>query len=412
MPVAMSIEDAIEKRGEALIQRLRHQNDVSVRSLVSELVESAKRDRTAVAQEARRLAEGEAVKKLEAERARIRAEAEQTRTGELEAAREKAQQALQEKLAAAQAEADKTLAAEVAKVRVKAEQVLAAELGGVRADEWQASSARLQRLLHSVRALEEARSLSQVLDILAERTVAETPRVAVLMVQAARVRGWRFVGFAEIREAGSVDLAVQETGLIGRAIAETEVCWVQAGPTGAPAGSLPSFAALPAGRTALAVPVHVGGRVTAVVYADDATDSDERQSAGWQSTVEILARYAGHCLEMLTVIRVSQLADGGQSTATESPQSSVAGRQPVDDTEDAARRYARLLLSEIKLYNEAAVKAGREGRDLFERLGPEIERARGLYEERISPSLKARNLYFDQELVRTLADGNPSLLEG
>ena len=420
MPVAMSIEDAIEKRGEALIQRLRHQNDVSVRSLVSELVEFTKRDRAAVAQEARRLAEGEAVKKLEAERARIRAEAEQTRTGELEAARAKAQQALQEKLAAAQAEADTTLAAEVAKVRAKAEQVLAAELGGVRADatasaradEWQASSARLQRLLHSVRALEEARSLSQVLDILAERTVAETPRVAVLMVQAARVRGWRFVGFAEIREAGSVDLAVQETGLIGRAIAETEVCWVQAGPTGAPAGSLPSFAALPAGRTALAVPVHVGGRVTAVVYADNATDSDERQSAGWQSTVEILARYAGHCLEMLTVIRVSQLADGGQSTATESPQSSVAGRQPVDDTEDAARRYARLLLSEIKLYNEAAVKAGREGRDLFERLGPEIERARGLYEERISPSLKARNLYFDQELVRTLADGNPSLLEG
>ena len=420
MPIAMSIEDAIAKWGEVLIQRLRHQNDVSVRSLVSELVELVKRDRTAVAQGARRVAEAEAVKELETERARMRAEAEQTRAGELEAARTKAQQALQEKLAAARVQADKALAVEVAKVRAKAEQVPAAELGGVRAeatasaraDEWQASSARLQRLLDSVRALDEARSLSQALDILTDRTVAEAPRVAVLMVQAARVRGWRFLGFAEIREAGSVDLAVQETGLIGRAIAETEVCSVQAGPAGAPAGSLPSFATLPAGRTALAVPVQVGGRVTAVVYADDATDLDERQSAGWQSTVEILARHAGHCLETLTAVRVSQLADGGRSTATEPPQSSVAGRQPVDDTEDAARRYARLLLSEIKLYNEAAVKAGREGRDLFERLRPEIERARGLYEERISPSLKARNLYFDQELVRTLADGDPSLLEG
>ena len=420
MPMAMSIEDAIEKWGEALIQRLRHQNDVSVRSLVGELVEFAKRDRTAVAQETRREAEAEAVKKLEAERARMRAEAEQTHAGELEAARTKARQALQEKLAAARAEADTTLAAEVAKVRAKAEQVLAAELGCVRADatasaradEWQASNARLQRLLDSVRALGEARSLSQVLDILTDRTVAEAPRVAVLMVQAARVRGWRFLGFAKIREAGSVDLAVQEAGLIGRAIAESEVCSVRAGPAGAPAGSLPSFAALPSGRTALAVPVHVGGRVAAVVYADDATDSDERQSAGWQSTAELLARYAGHCLETLTAVRVSQLADGGQSTATQSPQSSVAARQPVDDTEDAARRYVRLLLSEIKLYNEAAVKAGREGRDLFERLRPEIERARGLYEERISPSLKTRNLCFDQELVRTLADGDPSLLEG
>ena len=148
------------------------------------------------------------------------------------------------------------------------------------------------------------------------------------------------------------------------------MCSVQAGPAGAPAGSLPSFATLPAGRTALAVPVQVGGRVTAVVYADDATDLDERQSAGWQSTVEILARHAGHCLETLTAVRVSQLADGGRSTATEPPQSSVAGRSRWMIPKTAARRYARLLLSEIKLYNEAAVKAGREGRDLFERLRP------------------------------------------
>ena len=166
------------------------------------------------------------------------------------------------------------------------------------------------------------------------------------------------------------------------------------------------------------MPVRVGGRVTAVVYADEAAQSSERLPASWASAIQILARHAGHCLEVLTALHVSQFADSGQLTLTEPPpvaaaeRQPVSERQPVDDTEDAARRYARLLLSEIKLYNETAVTAGREQKDLFERLRPEIERARGLYEARVSPSLRARNLYFEQELVRTLADGDPNLLGG
>ncbi len=51
----------------------------------------------------------------------------------------------------------------------------------------------------------------------------------------------------------------------------------------------------------------------------------------------------------------------------------MAGAGAEDDS--SARRYARLLVSEIKLYNEAAVRTGREKRDLLNRLAPEIERA-------------------------------------
>src|SRR6185295_14756278 len=77
------------------------------------------------------------------------------------------------------------------------------------------------------------------------------------------------------------------------------------------------------------------------------------------------------------------------------------------DDEHGARRYARLLLSEIKLYNEPAVRLGRQQRDLLQRLKPEIDRARTLYEERIAGSAAG---YFDQELVQTLAGGDPALL--
>ena len=67
-------------------------------------------------------------------------------------------------------------------------------------------------------------------------------------------------------------------------------------------------------------------------------------------------------------------------------------------------------MSEIKLYNEAAVRTGRERRDLLSRLRPEIDRARRLYEERVPPVVGARGQYFQQELVQTLADGDPALL--
>ena len=87
----------------------------------------------------------------------------------------------------------------------------------------------------------------------------------------------------------------------------------------------------------------------------------------------------------------------------------AGGSGPADDDALGARRYARLLVSEIKMYNDGAVRTGRERRDLRQRLKPEIERAQRLYEARIAPS-HTRDLYFQLELVQTLADGDQSLL--
>jgi hypothetical protein len=86
------------------------------------------------------------------------------------------------------------------------------------------------------------------------------------------------------------------------------------------------------------------------------------------------------------------------------------GASNGEGEEQSARRYAKLLVSEIKLYNEGAVKAGRERRDLLSRLRPEIDRARRMYEERVPAVVGARSQYFHQELVQTLADGDPGLL--
>jgi hypothetical protein len=75
-----------------------------------------------------------------------------------------------------------------------------------------------------------------------------------------------------------------------------------------------------------------------------------------------------------------------------------------------ARRFARLLVSEIKLYNEQKVREGRTQGDIYERLREDIDRSRQMYDKRVAPPVAARYDYFHQEIVNTLAEGDPSKL--
>jgi len=75
-----------------------------------------------------------------------------------------------------------------------------------------------------------------------------------------------------------------------------------------------------------------------------------------------------------------------------------------------ARRFARLLVSEIKLYNEQKVRDGREQGNLYERLREEIDRSRQMYDKRVAPNVASRYDYFHHELVNTLAEGNADRL--
>src|SRR5258706_9363123 len=77
-----------------------------------------------------------------------------------------------------------------------------------------------------------------------------------------------------------------------------------------------------------------------------------------------------------------------------------------------ARRFARLLVSEIKLYNEKKVIQGRESQDLYDRLREAIDRSREMYDKRVQPGVAAKFDYFDYELVNSLAEGDATRLGG
>jgi hypothetical protein len=75
-----------------------------------------------------------------------------------------------------------------------------------------------------------------------------------------------------------------------------------------------------------------------------------------------------------------------------------------------ALRFARLLVFEIELYNKIQVAEGRKSRDLYKRLKLDIDRGRQTFEQRFGKTVGKQFDYFHDELVRTLAGNDPSLL--
>ena len=74
---------------------------------------------------------------------------------------------------------------------------------------------------------------------------------------------------------------------------------------------------------------------------------------------------------------------------------------PLIETEEAARRLARAIASDLSLYNEEKIVQGIQNDDLFTVLAEEIEEGRALYKSRVSPDLYQKNFY-DRALVDIL----------
>jgi hypothetical protein len=346
---------------------------------------------------------------------RVRREVEQGATASITQLRGELEQAATQSTMSLRAELEQAVAhaSEIDRERVHLEGLLAeeraratTEAGAVvdaRAAERQAQLAVVERLLHAVRTIDAGRSLSDTLTALTEAAASVAPRAALLIVDHGADRQvlqpWKAAGFGE----GALPI---QRGGAGTTLGVLDAAVTTGRSVSTAAGPAPAFAELPADRAGLAVPITVGGYCVAVLYVDDGVGEESEAPASWPEAVQVLAAHASACLTEITAVRTTQAMQQMSGAAAARP---VAGGGAEDSS---ARRYARLLVSEIKLYNEAAVRTGREKRDLLNRLAPEIERARRLYEERVSPSVGARATYFQQELVHTLADGDSALLGG
>lgn len=257
----------------------------------------------------------------------------------------------------------------------------------------------------SVRRLDGAARQVEALTRFLEECRRHATRVALLVVREGKVEVWKSGGFA----GSEVDRReVPPSEPLDRALAGV--------PQKLEAGNDVSRA-LGASDAAAAVlvPFVVREKVSGAVYADG-----ERVNA---EAIAALTYVAGLVVDRLAKRKVVPAPPLAPWEMPETPPSEEIPAEPAplggplapgngDADREEARRFARLLASEIKLYNERAVAVGRQHRNLYALLADDIERGRALYEERVPQSVRAGSDYYSEQLVEILAGGDPRAMGG
>jgi hypothetical protein len=138
----------------------------------------------------------------------------------------------------------------------------------------------------------------------------------------------------------------------------------------------------------------------------------------WGVIAEVQSTYAGGdsaSAVMEQAIAEPLPADNeayGPTEAEAIPEMPVAPPLSPEEQEvhHKAQRFARLLVDEIKLYNQAKVMEGRKTKDLYDRLAEVIEKSRATYQKRYGTTVAASGNYFNHEIIRSLAEDDVSIM--
>lgn len=114
---------------------------------------------------------------------------------------------------------------------------------------------------------------------------------------------------------------------------------------------------------------------------------------------------------------VEREAEEAPAEAVEAPGPAEAGPPDLSQLNEEeqnvhrdAKRFAKLLISEIELYSKVKVSEGRKNKDLYGSLKTDLQRSRQTYEKRFAKTQASRHDYLHDEIVRILANDDASIL--
>ncbi|HVH86027.1 MAG TPA: hypothetical protein VM912_04830 [Terriglobales bacterium] len=278
-------------------------------------------------------------------------------------------------------------------------------------------------LCDAVSGIQEAHSQADILKVLLEVAARFSARAALFVVRGTALAGWQARGFKDDNIRGlSIDAskglaarAIQERAKLSGSATEFDLVFVQQ--RGNPHDS-----------TCMLFPLVVKDKVAAILYCDSGGQPGIPPD---YSGVDVLARFACLWLEHESGKKQAGSAAEPSLEASASIPSAPATLGPVPQTvkpspvagpavakvspeeqeiHDKARRFAKLLVDEIKLYNQSKVAEGKQKRDLYKLLREDIEKSRATYDKRYGGTPAAAARYFDSEVIRILADNDRSLL--
>jgi len=347
------------------------------------------------------------------------------------------------------------------------EQSIASAVTEVLSQQPPPAAADYSGLKASLAAVEKGTNLSEVLTHLVSEATKHVERAAMFIVKGNAVVGWYARGFNHNDAVKALSIPLTADTLFRMVHTSRHATRGHLSHSPGTAQALARLGGEPQG--VLAVPLVLRDKVAAVLYCDAA---QEEMPQGAADVVEILVSFAGKVIDLLSA--APRAATGGTSpgmrapaaeagpsgapigTGTMKPQPAPStvlrppshapgrGTAPVftpapappsapplrpsppsappaapaaraasaedQKAHDDAKRFARLVVSEIKLYNESKVTEGRKTKDIYERLKEDIERGRQMYHDRVAQSVRDSSDYFHDELVRILAGGDANAL--
>jgi hypothetical protein len=308
-------------------------------------------------------------------------------------------------------------------------------------------------LVHAVSNIHAGSTQKEILRALLDTGSAYCSRIALFVVKAGAASGWQCRGFGDDElvkdfsldlSAGPVAHTYQNRVATPGNIAEMGRRFVQ------------QFGG-PANEQVLVLPLALKDKVAALVYADggdsgkldpDALELRVVATSAWLEVTSLRKQAAARednepvsRVESAPVQTVSSFSDPFASHAPKHVPAKVvepepaaevvevasahvasaaapaaatdplAGLSPEDaDVHRKAQRFARLLVDEIKLYNQAKVAEGRRNKDLYDRLKEDIDKSRGTFQKRYGNTAAASADYFQSELLRSLAEDDISIM--
>jgi len=320
-------------------------------------------------------------------------------------------------------------------------------------------------LLKAIAAIQSGTTQREILRTLLDNAVRYSGRGALFVVKAGAATGWQGRGFDKDGDDTIKDFPLNvSTGVPEQALRSRMPF------RGSTRDIDPEFVAkfgAPADDHVLVLPLLLKEKVAALVYADAGADGGGKLDA---AAVELLVLATSAWLEVASLRKQAHKEEStdaaGEKTEITPPPSApahsdpfaahapkhvapepepvppppavveqpvaVAQSEPVvaaaaaaaapatdafanlspedADVHRKAHRFARLLVDEIKLYNQVKVSEGRKNRDLYDRLKEDIEKSRITYQKRYGNTAAGGADYFGQELVRSLAEDDTSIM--
>ena len=320
-------------------------------------------------------------------------------------------------------------------------------------------------LLKAISAIQSGTTQREILRTLLDNAVRYSGRGALFVVKAGAATGWQGRGFDKDGDDTIKDFPLNVTTGVPEQALRSRMPF-----SGATRDIDPEFVAkfgAPADDKVLVLPLLLKEKVAALVYADAGADGGKLDA----SAVELLVLATSAWLEVASLRKQAhkeESTEGAGERAESAPPppsapahsdpfaahapkhiahdpepvppspavveqpvavaqaepvvtAAAAAPAPATDSfanlspEDAdvhrkAHRFARLLVDEIKLYNQVKVSEGRKNHDLYDRLKEDIEKSRITYQKRYGNTAAGGADYFSQELVRSLAEDDTSIM--